>query len=218
MYDPDTDPRTVLDAPRLDRDGTWWSNCQVCGYACSLPRCKTVWLDDIESTCPCPPWQGELAHQPEDLRTIALIGCGKTKLDVAAPARELYTGPLFKAAREYVEGTGFYDAWYILSAKHGLVHPDTVLEPYDVTMPSRRAERERWSANVDRGIGQLTRDWTASGGFVQLDAFAGDAYTAYLRGRMHFVGRERHMLTEPLQGLQVGERLHWFAERRAVTA
>lgn len=215
------DPRWSLDAPRIDRDGTWWSNCQVCGYACYLTRGKTAWLDaGTDSPCPCPPWEPDLAHEPEDLRTIALVGCGKMKLDVAAPARDLYTSPLFKAARAYVEGTGFYDEWYILSAQHGLVHPDTVLEPYDRKMPTLRAERERWTANVDRAIGQRSHGWVASvhGGFVQLDAFAGDAYTAYLRGRMHHIGRERYMLTEPLAGLQIGERLRWFAERTTVPA
>lgn len=29
---------------------------------------------------------------------IGLVGCGKTKLDNAAPARDIYTSPLFRAA------------------------------------------------------------------------------------------------------------------------
>ena len=39
------------------------------------------------------------------MRRIGLISCGKAKLAVAAPARSLYTGSLFKAASAYAEAT-----------------------------------------------------------------------------------------------------------------
>jgi hypothetical protein len=49
--------------------------------------------------------------------------------------------------RAYVERTS--DRWFILSAKLGLVDPDTVLEPYDVTLDSvTPAERRAWSERV----------------------------------------------------------------------
>lgn len=67
---------------------------------------------------------------------IALVGCGKSKLPHPAPARLLYIGSLFKAARRYVEDAG-YDAWWILSARHGLVHPDEITEPYEATLAGR---------------------------------------------------------------------------------
>jgi hypothetical protein len=67
------------------------------------------------------------------------------KLKRPAPARELYVSQLFKKASAYAELT--CDRWYVLSAKHGLVHPDTVIEPYDVrlgtnhrTIPPVRAQ------------------------------------------------------------------------------
>lgn len=64
--------------------------------------------------------------------TVGLVGCASQKLRRAAPARELYVSQLFKKASAYAEKT--CDRWYILSAKHGLVHPDEVLEPYDVKL------------------------------------------------------------------------------------
>ena len=39
---------------------------------------------------------------------IALLGCGKAKLAIPAPARELYTGSLFRAALRLVDAGGFY--------------------------------------------------------------------------------------------------------------
>lgn len=81
-------------------------------------------------------------------RTIALVACGKAKLDRAAPARDLYIGNLFRAARAHVEAAS-YDTWYILSAKHHLVHPDTVIAPYDYRLPKRASVREAWARAVD---------------------------------------------------------------------
>lgn len=64
-----------------------------------------------------------------------IVGCGAAKLDRAAPARELYTGSLFRAARAYAERSGL--PWRILSAEHGLISPDKVIEPYDRHMKTR---------------------------------------------------------------------------------
>lgn len=48
---------------------------------------------------------------------LAIVACSASKLAHAAPARELYTGALFKLARELAETVA--DRWVILSAKHG---------------------------------------------------------------------------------------------------
>jgi hypothetical protein len=82
-----------------------------------------------------------------DPRRIGLVGCLKSKLDRPAQARDLYTSPLFRGRRRYVERA--CDRWFVLSAKHVLVAPDTVLEPYGQTLKQGgRAERRRWSAAV----------------------------------------------------------------------
>jgi len=61
---------------------------------------------------------------------MILIQCTDSKRDEPAKARDLYDeSTLFRAMRDYA--TAKNDEWYILSAKHGLVHPDTELEPYD---------------------------------------------------------------------------------------
>lgn len=61
-----------------------------------------------------------------------VIPCGAEKRSHAAPARELYTGSMFKHT---LAAALDQDACVlVLSAKHGLVELDTVLEPYDVHM------------------------------------------------------------------------------------
>lgn len=140
---------------------------------------------------------------------VALVGCGKEKLRHAAPARELYTGPLFRAARAWAEA--FAERWFILSAQHGLISPDTVIAPYDLKLSAlSREERERWGewtgAQVAAEVGD---DPTES-----LIAFAGGDYLDTLRN--HGSGGWRWRVRDPLEGLELGHRLAWF--KRATVA
>ena len=75
---------------------------------------------------------------------VGVIACCKTKLDRAAPARELYCSPLFLASMGWIERR--VDQWVILSAKHGVVDPDQVLEPYDECLQDKpRRDRDAWA-------------------------------------------------------------------------
>ncbi len=79
---------------------------------------------------------------PEYPGITYVIPCGGGKLDRAAPARDLYTGQMFRhtltnaerlAACDVAEGRGPARV-LILSALYGLVELGTVLEPYDLKM------------------------------------------------------------------------------------
>jgi hypothetical protein len=64
------------------------------------------------------------------MNSVTLIQCTDSKRDHAAPAKDLYDeSAYFCRMRAWAEARG--DPWYILSAKHGLVDPETRLEPYD---------------------------------------------------------------------------------------
>jgi phage gp16-like protein len=134
---------------------------------------------------------------------IGLVGCGKAKLSHAAPAKDLYTSTLFRLAREYAEET--CDRWFILSAKHGLVDPDSVLEPYELPMAALGrlvpgSPRDRWSVKV---VAQLRALGLTLHQFVLL---AGSDYGDGLRGLL---------MEEPLDGMQIGERMHWLKAKTA---
>ena len=61
---------------------------------------------------------------------VTLIQCTNTKRSGTHKARDLYDeSAYFRRMRKWAQARG--DPWYILSAKHGLVAPDTRLEPYD---------------------------------------------------------------------------------------
>ena len=115
---------------------------------------------------------------------IALVSCVAQKLECAAPAKDLYISAWFKKARIYVEGE--FDEWYILSAKHYILHPDTVIEPYDEILKNSK----EW-ADVVNGILDKNKWYTI---------FAGKKYRKYLN----------HNLIIPLEGMGIGKQLQWL--------
>jgi len=87
--------------------------------------------------------------QYEPGEVVALVGCGKAKHTDAwiYEARNLYSSSFFGLKRDVAEFYG--DIWYILSAKHGLVLPGTLLEPYDLALGDLEpSEKEEWGEQV----------------------------------------------------------------------
>jgi hypothetical protein len=105
---------------------------------------------------------------------IGLISCSKQKLDHPAPAQELYQGQLFKLSKKWISSR--CDEWAILSAKHGLVLPDQVIAPYDVTLSGYTEDQRRTWRNL---VGdQLATTWGREAVYMVL---AGAEYRAALR-------------------------------------
>lgn len=154
-------------------------------------------------------WNQPLPSGPvpegEALR-VALVACGKAKVDHPAQAKDFYTGSLFRMTRQLVEEK--YDAWWILSARHYLVHPDDILTPYEAALTNAPDEFIfMWANRVDAsfrchrpGYGA----WTQHGGLLHVDIYAGQNYVAPLVERWSSLSWEIGL---PLEGLQIGERL-----------
>jgi hypothetical protein len=139
-----------------------------------------------------------------------LVGCVKTKLPHAAPARDLFSSTHFRAARAYVETTGL--PWYVLSAKYGLLAPDEVVQPYDVFLKDMSsAYRRAWGEWV---VQQLLRERVDLAG-TTFAVHAGESYVAPLRGPF---ARAQARLVEPLQGLSLGERTRWHQQHTGSVA
>ena len=127
---------------------------------------------------------------------ICLVACAKTKLARPMQAKLLYTSPLFQKSRAYAEK--YFDAWGILSAKHGLVLPDQVIAPYDVTFGDLTIkEASAWCQNTRSAI---KRQWDRDAEYTML---AGAGYICATTGLR---------VSCPLEGLQVGQRLQWLNE------
>ncbi|MCL4387691.1 hypothetical protein M1567_00880 [Candidatus Marsarchaeota archaeon] len=82
------------------------------------------------------------------MATVVLVSCGKRKLNHAAPAKDLYIGPLFRLSWKYAQ-TCNPDKIFILSTKHHLLSPERVIEPYDMTLKHMSIKkRKEWSIEV----------------------------------------------------------------------
>jgi hypothetical protein len=144
---------------------------------------------------------------------IALVACSKSKLRAAAPASELYTSALFRLSLAYAQRTCAFV--YIVSAKYGLVHPAQVIEPYDltiVTLPAR--DRVLWGARVATQLHTSKGLRLAQG--KALVIFAGAAYAEPIVEAYRQAYQANVNVVQPLDGLQIGERLSWLRSRDAM--
>lgn len=139
------------------------------------------------------------------MTAVTLVGCGGSKRPHAAPARDLYTSTLFRKSAAYAETLG---PWFIASAKHGLLHPDTVIEPYDVRLGSGRGAPpiHAWAEGLTAAL------LAAQPGLQRLTVLAGETYVAPIRWHLR---RTTVEVCDPLHGLGIGQRLAWLTDALA---
>ena len=128
---------------------------------------------------------------------IALVSCVKSKRITAAPAKDLYISALFQGLRRYAEVNA--DAWYILSAEHGLLNPEQIVKPYEKTL-NKMGSRQRfeWAEEVQR---RLLRVLPKEAEVIVL---AGQRYREHL---VPFLRDRGFSVSIPLEGLSFGRQL-----------
>lgn len=126
---------------------------------------------------------------------VILIACSAGKLDHPAPAKNLYTGELFKKSKAYAEATG--RPYYILSARYGFLEPDKTIPPYNFTLKSlRQRERQAWATRVVDSI-----VWQVPAGST-ITILAGNDYAEPLES---ILTRTGFAINRPLKGLGIGQ-------------
>ena len=144
---------------------------------------------------------------------VVLIGCGKTKLPHPAQARDLYIGPLFKARRRHAESTR--RLWFIVSAKFGLVAPETIIEPYDVCLAPSYGMPQIFGARVLKQLAETLSARGISLADVDVEIHAGRNYADGLRtagARVSSAPVPKRYIW-PVEGLGVGKQLAFYARR-----
>jgi hypothetical protein len=148
-----------------------------------------------------------VADEPVGLSDVVLIGCVKSKLARAAPARDLYTSALFTRRRRYAEATGL--PWFVVSSRWGLVAPDEVVSPYDVYLGDRSAAyRRTWAEFV---TAQLSDLGSLTGTVVEIHA--GDYYVNALRPALEHAGA---VVVDAVDAASMGETLAWYDRHRPI--
>lgn len=133
------------------------------------------------------------------MRFVVLVGCANRKKSEASKAQDIYTSPLFRASAAIARK--LTHSWGIVSAKHGLLLPDEVIEPYNVALTSlSKAERAAWGK---RTCGQIMDKLAVQSDDIVV-ILAGDSYAHALSDRLSDRGI---LVVEPLRGLSLGYRL-----------
>ncbi|WBY01539.1 hypothetical protein PE066_19065 [Ramlibacter tataouinensis] len=140
------------------------------------------------------------------MATIALVGCVKSKRPHPAPAEDLYTSALFRALRAYARRHA--DRWFILSAEHGLLQPQDVVQPYEKTLLTMaKPARQQWASKVATQL-----DAVLPAG-CRLILLAGQRYREDLEPLLQARG---HQIDVPLRGLRLGEQLRQLRKEAAL--
>ena len=145
----------------------------------------------------------------ESVASLILLGCVKSKLDATGAARDLYDSPLWRCRRAYAERLRV--PWYILSAKHGLLAPDSRIAPYDLALSDLpAAERRAWSERV---LESLAAQVSMLNGNV-IEIHAGKAYVEYgLEDGLREAGAIVHRPLAHIAG--IGPQRAWYSARLA---
>ncbi|MGM1060620.1 DUF6884 domain-containing protein [Saccharothrix sp. Mg75] len=121
-------------------------------------------------------------------KQLFVVPCSSTKLDIPAPARSLYTGSMFRYCFAIVEreaalttAAGIPTRVVILSARHGLVDPDTEIAPYEQSMTTPGAVAAWRLADQ---LAAITDDH-----HTEIVAFLPKAYVARLREALDLIRR-----------------------------
>ena len=134
------------------------------------------------------------------MRTICLVSCVKTKLNKTAAAKDLYTSALFTKNANYADAIS--DKWFILSAKHGLLDPEDVIDTYNETLSKVSVSaRKEWSHKVYLQLLPLLK----SGDSVIF--LAGENYREHLVPLLENI---RVNVQVPMRGLSFGNQLKWL--------
>lgn len=85
---------------------------------------------------------------------LHLVSGGSRQRPMADAARDLYDGLWFRSARALAEQGG--GPWFILSARHGVLHPEERVQPYADRLEGRSAAAMRaWTGLVTARMEQL---------------------------------------------------------------
>lgn len=135
------------------------------------------------------------------MRSIYLIACVSKKRSSPIIAELMYQSDWFLKARAYAKTHA--DSWYILSAKYGLLSPQTLIEPYDKTLAKGmlKAERIHWAEQVYKDLlSEIEQD-------DKLIFLAGNKYREYLVPKLEESG---YQVEIPMLGLGIGQQLAWL--------
>ncbi|HEX7063571.1 MAG TPA: hypothetical protein VF199_00755 [Bacillales bacterium] len=132
---------------------------------------------------------------------VGLLATARKKQSHPAPVTEFYTSPLFRKSVKYALLT--YRRFYFYNAKDGLLLPEQIMEPYDVSIKTFTIEEKKhWAATV---VDELKRYESPEEVTVYLHG--GYVYRKFLQPELKRYGFNYEV---PLKGMGIGKQLSWY--------
>ena len=128
------------------------------------------------------------------MKTLVLLACCKDKRVFSCCAGHMYQGQLFKKSLAFAQT--FADKILILSAKHGPIELEQVIEPYNVTLNHGMTKIEK--------LEYVTKCWKG------LAPYEGWRFV-YLAGEKYRNGLPHG--EAPMEGLPIGKQLQWLTNQ-----
>ncbi|WP_176059975.1 DUF6884 domain-containing protein [Paraburkholderia sp. BCC1876] len=130
-------------------------------------------------------------------KPVILVSCVAKKRSLSIEAKDLYLSDLFDKSRQFAEIYG--EKWFILSAKHGLLDPNEIIAPYDVTLKNMsRAQRRTWAIGVVESLDKhIHKD-------QPIIILAGEYYRDDIEPML---SQKKFDVSAPLVGLPIGKQL-----------
>lgn len=136
------------------------------------------------------------------MKIIVVVGCTKSKKNYRCTAEEMYSeSALFKKTVGYIHSY-YYLPYVILSAKYGIITPDTVIDTYDVSMLDilkNKPEYNKILWNIAVNLGR----------YDKIIALCGSPYVNAISTVC-----QGKIIAEPMKGMGIGERLKFLDTKR----
>lgn len=134
------------------------------------------------------------------MNLIGLISCVSKKKSIPSKACDLYISPLFQKSKKYAQQR--CEKYMILSAKYGLLNPQELIEPYNMTLNDlNKSERQSWADKVFLKLKEnLTKE-------TKIIFLAGENYRHFLEKKIQDFGIDT---ATPLINMSIGEQLQWY--------
>jgi len=130
---------------------------------------------------------------------VVFLACSNHKLARSAQAKDLYSSPLFRLSWQYANKLKS-DRIFILSAKYGLIEPDQIIKPYNLSLNTMSSQKiQEWANRVNRQL--KAKDIN----------FASDRaiFLAGARYRRHLAPLFTSYKV-PMEGLSIGKQLRYL--------
>lgn len=151
-----------------------------------------------------------MTQNRQSTKRLTLVNCCREKLSRIAPARDMYRSVLFQKSKTWADKQG--NDWFVISARYGLINPDSILAPYDRTMRSLTPiERAEWASDVELGLRALLPFWDVDR--MEITLLAGADYAGWVPLVSDFA-----TVYQPMAGLQIGQRLQWLNQQLVMEA